>query len=385
MFNRSLNISQRSSFFLFGPRGTGKTHFLKHHLVDDSAFYVDLLTPRTFQTLSLRPEALVEQLAELPSSKKWVVIDEVQKLPVLLDLVHQQIEAGRFQFALTGSSARKLKQSGVNLLAGRAFVYHLFPLTSREIGDRFSLQSALEWGTLPRQFALEDPSDKEEYLRSYAHTYLQEEITQEQIVRRLEPFRRFLLVAAQMSGQVINFARVARDVGTSIPTVQSYFQILEDTLMGFLLEPFHESVRKRQRGNPKFYFFDTGVLRALSQTLTVSIPPSTFAYGNLFEHFVLNEIRRLQSYARKDFRFSYLRTQNDVEIDVIIERPGLPRALVEIKSTDRIQPEDVRALKQLQPDIANSEAFCLSRDPDAKRVDGIRCLPWSQGLQELGL
>ncbi len=385
MFNRSLHISQNSSFFLFGPRGTGKTHFLKHHLPEESTFYVDLLSPRTFQALSLRPETLVDQLVELPASTKWVVIDEVQKLPVLLDLVHQQIELGRFQFALTGSSARKLKQRGVNLLAGRAFVYHLFPLTSREIGAPFSLQSALEWGTLPRQFALADASDKEEYLRSYAHTYLQEEITQEQIVRRLEPFRRFLPVAAQMSGQVINFARIARDVGATIPTVQSYFQILEDTLMGVLLEPFHESIRKRQSGNPKFYFFDTGVLRALSQTLTVDLLPQTLAYGHMFEHFVLNEIRRLQSYARKDFRFSYLRTANDVEIDLIIERPGLPRALVEVKSTERIQPEDVRALKQLQPHIPNSDAFCLSRDPDAKRVDGVRCLPWSRGLTELGL
>lgn len=186
-------------------------------------------------------------------------------------MAHQQIESGRFRFALTGSSARKLKHGGANLLAGRAHVFHLYPLVARELKERFSLRDALLWGTLPRLYSLGSEEDKRDFLRSYAHTYLQEEITQEQVVRRLDPFRRFLLVAAQMSGQVINFAKVARDVGSSIPTVQSYFQILEDTLVGFFLESFHESIRKRQRGNPKFYFFDMGIQRALSDQLTVDL------------------------------------------------------------------------------------------------------------------
>ncbi len=385
MFKRSIRLPGTSSFFLFGPRGTGKTRLLKEHFSPRRTLTLDLLDPETFQTLSLRPKSLVEQLEALPKTTRWVVIDEVQKLPSLLDVVHQQIEKGRFKFALTGSSARKLKHGGANLLAGRAFVYHLFPLTARELGRAFSLSSALRWGTLPRLFSLKSDEDKRDYLRGYAHAYLQEEITQEQVVRRLDPFRRFLFIAAQMSGQIVNFAKIAREAGTTVPTVQSYFQILEDTLIGFLLDSFHESVRKRQRENPKFYFFDTGVLRALNNTLSVDLPPHTYAFGVAFEHFVINEIQRLQSYGKKDYRFSYLRTKDGVELDLIIERPGRKRALVEIKSTERLGPEDVRALKRLSPDIPNSEAFCLSRDPVVKTIDGIRCLPWPRGLEELGV
>ena len=185
------------AFFLFGPRGTGKTPSFKEPLsTGPKLLYLDLLDPETFQTLSLRPKTLVEQLEALPKTTRWVVIDEVQKLPALLDVVHQQIEKGRFKFALTGSSARKLKHGGANLLAGRAFVQHLFPLTARELGSTFSLASALRWGTLPRLFSFKRDEDKRDYLRSYAHAYLQEEITQEQVVRRLDPFRRFLFIAA---------------------------------------------------------------------------------------------------------------------------------------------------------------------------------------------
>ena len=188
-----------------------------------------------------------------------------------------------------------------------------------------------------------------------------------------------------MSGQIVNFAKIAREAGTTVPTVQSYFQILEDTLIGFLLDSFHESVRKRQRENPKFYFFDTGVLRALNNTLSVDLPSHTYAFGTAFEHFIINEIQRLESYGKKDYRFSYLRTKDGVEVDLIIERPGRKRALIEIKSTERVGPEDIRALKRLSPDIPNSEAFCLSLDPVAKTIDGVRCFPWPQGLQALGL
>lgn len=370
---------------MFGPRGSGKTHLLKSYFENTPNHYIDLLDPETFQTLSLRPKTIIEQLAALPNSTRWVVIDEVQKLPVLLDLVHQQIESSRFQFALTGSSARKLKTGGANLLAGRAIVHHLFPLTALEIGEEFSLANALHWGTLPRLFSLDEDEEKQGYLRSYAHTYLQEEITQEQVVRKLDPFRRFLFVAAQMSGQIINFAKIARETGATIPTVQSYFQILEDTLIGFLLDSFHESIRKRQRENPKFYFFDTGVLRSLGQTLTVNLVPQTYAFGVAFEHFIVNEIRRLAFYRKKDYRFSYLRTKDGVEIDLIIERPGIKRALVEIKSTERITPDDVRSLQQMAPDIPNSESFCLSLDRTAKKIGEVHCLPWFTGIKTLGL
>lgn len=385
MFNRLIHLPANSSFFLFGPRGSGKTHLLKERFRSPEVLYIDLLDPETFQDLSLRPQALLERLSALPPKAPWVVIDEIQKIPSLLDIVHQQIESRGLRFALTGSSARKLRHGGANLLAGRAFVHHLFPLTAHEIGETFSLEQALRWGTLPRLFSLKDDEDKRDFLRSYAHVYLQEEIAHEQVVRKLEPFRRFIFTAAQMSGQIVNFSKIAREAGISVPTVQSYFQILEDTLVGFLLEPFHESVRKRQRGNPKFYFFDTGIQRALSHTLNVGLAPRTYDFGVAFEHFLINEIHRLQSYGKKDYRLSYLRTKDGLEIDLIVERPGRPRALVEIKSTERVGPEEVRALKRLAPDVPNAEAFCLSLDPAPKKIDDVSCLPWQRGLAELGL
>ena len=385
MFNRLIELPKNNSFFLFGARGTGKTYLLKERFKERPALYIDLLDPDQNETFNLRPRTLAEQLAALTAGTEWVIIDEIQKAPKLLDIVHQQIESSRLKFALTGSSARKLKHGGANLLAGRAFVFRLFPLTAREIGEPFSLQTALAWGTLPRVMTLENSEDKRDFLRTYAHTYLQEEITQEQIVRRLDPFRRFLFVAAQMSGQIINFSKIAREAGASTPAVQSYFQILEDTLIALFLEPFHESVRKRQRGNPKFYFFDTGLQRALNNTLRVELAPHTYAFGVAFEHFIVNEINRLQSYAKKDYRLSYLRTKDGVEIDLIIERPGLKRALVEIKSTERATEDDVRSLERLGKDIPNSEALCFTCDPIPKKIGRVSCFHWQRGLTEIGL
>jgi predicted AAA+ superfamily ATPase len=385
MFNRLIKLPENSSFFLFGARGTGKTFLLKQRFKTSRALYIDLLAPDQNETYSLRPQTLSEQLAALGRETEWVIIDEIQKVPKLLDVVHQQIESSQFKFALSGSSARKLKRGGADLLAGRAFVNHLFPLTAREIGEEFSLEQALAWGTLPRLFALETVEDKRDFLRTYTHTYLKEEITAEPVVRRLDPFRRFLIVAAQMSGLIVNFSKIAREVGASAPTVQTYFEILEDTLVGFLLEPFDESVRKRQRDNPKFYFFDTGVQRALNRMLTVELKPQTYAFGLAFEHFVINEINRLQLCAKKEYRLSCLRTKDGVEIDLVIERPGLKRALVEIKSTERVTEDDARALQRLGKDIANSEAFCFSLDPTSKKIGEVSCLPWQRGLVEIGL
>jgi predicted AAA+ superfamily ATPase len=300
-----------------------------------------------------------------------------------LDSVHRAIESRPLCFALTGSSSRKLKRGGANLLAGRAFVYHLYSLTHLEIGDAFNLEEALHFGTLPKILGMKTHEEKSEFLRAYALTYIKEEIVAEQMVRKLQPFRDFLEIAAQCNGQIVNFSRIAEEVGADVKTIQSYFEILEDTLVGFLLAPFHESIRKRQRQNPKFYFFDTGVKRALDRTLTQSFGPGTYAYGNAFEHFIILEIHRLNSYWRKDWRFSYLRTKDDAEIDLIIDRPGLPRALIEIKSKDRITETDVTHLNRFASDMQKTEAFCLSRDAIKKRIGLTLCLPWQEGLKEL--
>jgi predicted AAA+ superfamily ATPase len=303
----------------------------------------------------------------------------------LLDVVHSLIESSNALFAMTGSSARKLKRGGVNLLAGRAFVYHLFPFTADEMGAACQLDDALMFGTLPGLLDLRTPTDRAEFLRAYALTYLKEEVWGEQLVRNLDPFRAFLEVAAQCNGESVNFSRVARDVGVDTKTAQSYFQILEDTLLIHVLEPYHTSVRKRQSHAPRFYFFDTGVCRALNRTLNVPLNPGTYAYGRAFEHFVLTEIIRRNDYLRADFRFGYLRTKDGAEVDLIVERPGMKTVLVEIKSTDRVDRADLRHLVAFARDIPNTQAVCLSQESVPRIVDGVRVLPWREGIAEIGL
>ena len=318
-----------------------------------------------------------------------VVVDEIQKAPRLLDVIHRKLEEGKrkgysLQFVITGSSARKLRRGASNLLAGRAFVYHLFPLTAKELGSAFNLQKVLEYGSLPEVWNLEDPNLKTRYLEAYSRTYLKEEVWNEQIIRKLEPFSNFLEVAAQMNGQVLNYTKIARDIGVDTKSVQSYFQILEDTLLGFTLPAYHRSVRKRQLTNPKFYFFDTGVKRALERTLTVPLLPQTYAFGDAFEHFVFLEMKRYNEYAKLDYRFSYLKTHDGAETDLLIERPGKPIALVEIKSTQRIHPSMVKHLEMFSKEFAKSTAYVLSLDPKSQRFGPVQALPWQEGLKSLG-
>ena len=390
MINRLLSPLKNNTFFLFGARGTGKSHLLQHLLPLEKTLTVNLLEPETYDQYSLSPNRLRAAIDARDKDLQWVFIDEVQKLPKLLDLVHAIIEerntlGAPLNFALTGSSARKLRRNNANMLGGRAFEFHLFPLTHLELGDKFSLESALQWGTLPKLLEFSTDEQRRFYLQSYYSTYLKEEIAEEQIVRKLEPFRRFLNVAAQSNSAILNFANIGRDVGVSTVTVQSYFHVLEDTLLGFLLEPFHESIRKRQRENPKFYFFDLGVQRALARLTSIPLAPETYAYGKAFEHFIILEIYRLQRYLNKDYSLSYLRTKDDAEIDLIIERPGMPRALVEIKSASRITQDDVRTIARFLPDFPNAEAFCLSNDQTPQKIQGVWCLPWRQGIREIGI
>jgi len=382
---RRLLTPLNHSFFLFGPRGTGKTFFLKERFAAQRTLWVDLLDPLTEDRYALRPATLRDEILAQKDHIDWVVIDEVQKLPRLLDVVHQLIESHKIRFALTGSSARKLKRGAANLLAGRAFVYHLYPVTHREWGPAFDLESALRWGGLPRLEQLATDEEKHDFLKTYALTYLKEEIWAEQVVRKLDPFRRFLEIAAQTNGEIVNYTNIARDVGADTKTVQSYFQILEDTLVGFFLEAHHRSIRKQQRQAPKFFFFDTGVKRALEGTLTQKLVPNTYGYGKSFEHFVLLEIIRLNDYLKKDYRFSYLLTKDRAEIDLVIERPGLPVALVEIKSTEHADDRDTRAIEHFLPDFKKAAGFCLSRDPIPKKIGNVSVLPWEQGMKELGL
>lgn len=378
MYQRITDPILSKSFFLFGARGTGKSTFLSL-LFTKQTLWFDLLDPEIEEELALHPNSLKEQIMAKPETE-WVVIDEIQKNPKLLDIVHHLIENTNLKFALTGSSARKLKRGSANLLAGRAFVNYLFPLISLELKKDFNLEHCLNWGSLPEIYKLPTELEKQEYLRSYALTYLKEEIWSEHLIRKINPFRKFLEIAAQSNCEIVNYSNIARDVGTDIKTVQSYYEILEDTLLGFLLPAYHLSVRKQQRQSPKFYFFDLGVKRALDKTLTRKIEPNSYSYGKAFEHFLISEIHHLNLYLRKDFKLSYLLTKDRSEIDLIIDRPNASTLLIEIKSAKSTDKRFVSTIQRFAKDIPNSEALILSQDPKEKLIDDVKALPWQKGI-----
>lgn len=384
MIQRMLKPSKTNSYFLFGPRGSGKTTWLKNLYSDPNSLYIDLLDIKTFDDLMLEPHRFEALINSPENRKKRVIVDEVQKFPRILDTVHSQIQKSKRPFVLTGSSSRRLKQKGTNLLAGRAWVYHLYPLSSFEIGPEFDLKKALEYGGLPDAYLATSSLDAREYLNAYVSTYLQKEIQQEQWVRNLEPFRRFLSVAAQMNGKVINKSKIAREVGVDDVTVANYFEILEDTLIGWILPAYHTSARKAHKLAPKFYFIDTGIKRALDRTLTVELLPQTIAWGDAFENWVLLEILKYSNYLRYDWDFSYLRTKDDVEIDLIVQRPGQKNLFIEIKSKELVTDEDASSLNTLGYDVdSRAEKWLLSRDPLEQKFGSARALHWQKAMTEL--
>jgi predicted AAA+ superfamily ATPase len=384
MYKRLPNILDSNSFFLFGARGTGKSSLLRSLFADQSTMWIDLLQPEAEANYLDRPSLLSEQLSQLNVLPDWVVIDEVQKVPKLLDVVHLEIEKRKIKFALTGSSARKLKRGGANLLAGRAFLNHLYPLTFRELGGDFNLIDTLSWGSLPKLYSLENTLEKSEFLKSYVNIYLKEEILQEQLIRNATPFRKFLPIAAQMNGRILNYNAVAKDLGVDWTTVKNYFEILEDTWLGFILPAYSRSLRKQQLKASKFYLFDIGVQRVLDRTITV--PPTTGQMiGPLFEHFIVLEMHRLNDYLRKNYQFSFIATQGGLEVDLVIERPGLSTLLIEIKASTRVRDEHLRHLQSLNADYPEFELFCICREETARKVGNISIMPWQESFKEIGL
>jgi len=390
MVYRTLNISKINSFFLFGARGTGKTHYLRKQFEGDSALNIDLLDDETLRRLSKTPSLLhSEYLAHRTTSNSpWIVIDEIQKVPDLLNVVHKMLEAktkSKPLFALTGSSSRKLKRGGANLLGGRAFVFGLFPFTHIELAETFDLMAALTYGTLPKIFDFEQNKDRVRFLRSYVSTYIKEEIIAEQLLRKIEPFRDFLEVSAQMSSKILNVAKIASDVGVDPKTVSVYFSILEETYMGFRLPAFHESIRKAQRLHPKFYWFDTGVRRTLNDTIEYPPAPGTSYFGELFEEFVMNEIYRMNSYSEKNYTMSYLATQNSkTEVDLILEKArGRVRIGVEIKSSTSIDEGEVLALSKVGQDFKATKLYYLSQCPHDAIINGVHYMDWRRGIRDI--
>ena len=337
MLQRIIKVPKSNSFFLFGARGTGKSTLLHTLFNETNSIWFDLLIPETESMLMNEPSRMREIWKK--SQAEWIVIDEVQKLPKLLDLVHSMIETEGVKFALTGSSARKLRHGQANLLAGRAFSFRLFPLCQIELIDDFDLEKALSLGTLPKVMQYSDSQDAVRFLISYCQTYLKEEIQVEQLVRNVEPFRKFLPVAAHSHGRPLNYSKIGRDAGVDSKSVERYFSILVDTLLGFFLDSYQTSVRKKQKISPKFYFFDLGIQRALGETL---------------------------------------------EIDLILEKVGRVRFLVEIKSSKSLDNESLRSLKSCHKDFPEARRILLCNEILPRITsEGIEIFPWKLAIQEL--
>ena len=382
--NRLLKLPYNYSFFLFGARGVGKSSLLETDFSSQENLNINLLDAQEEARFSQDPNALIHLVEGMPSKAKYVIIDEVQKVPKLLDIVHLLIENKKSKkiFIMTGSSARKLKASGVNLLAGRAFIFQLYPFSYIELDKLFYLDEALSWGLLPKIYTLKSKTAKRNFLQSYVQVYLKEEIWHEQLIRKLDPFRRFLEVAAQSNGKIVNYSNISRDVGADEKTVKNYFSLLEDTLLGFMLEPFQHSFRKRLKQSPKFYFIDVGIVRALARTLTLPPLKSTSYYVELFEQFIIVECIKLASYYQSEYRFSYLMTEAGMEVDLLVERPGKKILFIEIKSSSSVRTEDVSSLSKIANDFGECEAICFSCDSRKKKIGNVMVYPWEMGIKK---
>jgi predicted AAA+ superfamily ATPase len=385
MLTRLLKLPRSQSCFLFGPRQVGKTTLVEATLPARATRTYDLLRTDEYMRLASRPSLLREEILHRPSAVKHVFIDEIQRIPDLLNEVQVVMEADRPpHFVLSGSSARKLKRAQANLLGGRAWTLRLYPLTHVELGAEFDLAKALEVGTLPKVYLEGSRESANQLLRSYVETYLKEEVEAEALVRSSGPFLRFLFHAGHESGRLINYSAIARDTGTSHATVKEYFKILEDTLVGTFLFPFHKSQRKRLAQHPKFYIFDTGVERALTRKLSLRLEEGTRDYGEAFEHWVINETIRLGAYGNKDFELSHFRTERGAEVDLVIEPPRGGVIAVEVKSgRDPRSAEFQPGFEALAEITKPRRTICVSRAPHPRKVGSTDVLPWREYFELL--
>ncbi|MBL7668893.1 MAG: ATP-binding protein [Bdellovibrionaceae bacterium] len=372
-FKRTLRIDIRESrsAILYGPRKVGKTTFLRINF--SKSILIDLLKSDLRASFQINPSRLREMVLEQPSA--LYILDEIQKVPTLLEEVHWCLENTTARFILCGSSARKLKRGSANLLGGRAFKYELFPLTSEEVPD-FDLVKAINHGCIPQHYTSKNP---QKFLKSYVEQYIQEEIIEESQIRKLASFQRFLQVAAQMNGELLNFANVGADCGVSGKTVREYYQILEDTLLGFTLSAWVKVKTRKLIETSKFYLFDTGVIRYLKELDFISV--KTVEFGNSFETLLINEVRAYLSYRQSSLSMSYWRTTSGLEVDLIV---GQMKVACEFKSTDKVRRDHLRGLKAILEEHNPDQLFLVSLDPVSRKLEnGIRHLHYKKFLSEL--
>ncbi|MBI5364914.1 MAG: ATP-binding protein [Planctomycetes bacterium] len=373
MYARLLQPPERS-FFLFGPRGTGKTAWLKTRL-GGGALVFDLLKSGTYQRLSASPERIGDLVPE--DHDDWVVVDEVQRVPELLNEVHRLIESRKLRFALTGSSARKLRRGGTNLLGGRARTLRMHPLTALELGDDFDLARALRFGTLPFACTTKDP---ESYLRDYVDTYLREEVQQEGFVRAIGPFSRFLEAASFSQGSVLNMASVARDAGVQAKVVEGHFKLLEGLLLAVRLPVFTRRAKRRMVAHPKFYYFDAGVYRTLRPR--GPLDSAEEIDGPALETLMLSNLRAVNDAFALGYELSYWRTHDGREVDFVLygER-GL--IAIETKRTHRVRDEDLAPLLTFREEFPMAKAYFVHLGKERGHDRGIDILPAGAALAEL--
>lgn len=368
MYTRCATVPGRS-FFFFGPRATGKMTWLRQHFGE--ALWFDLLLEDDYLPLLASSRSFRERV-EARAAGSWIVVNEVQRLPGLLDEVHDLISrrGDDYKFALSGSSARKLRRLDVNLLAGRVIERALFPLVARELGSDFDLDAVLRFGSLPGIYS--DAEYRVEKLRAYVHTYLRQEIQQEALVRDLGTFHRFLRIAALMHGQVVNQAGIARDAAVARTTVQRFFDTLVDTLVGHLVPAWQAKAKVREHGKPKFYFFDPGVVRAIRDV--VDEPLTESESGALLEGYILHELRAAIAYQGLGGEISYWSTPGSKEIDFIWIK-GTRRIGVEVKSSRTWRAEYAKTLNEFLDEGRLTRGFVVYRGRERYRSGGVDGLP----------
>ena len=359
------------SVFLFGARQTGKSTFLEQRF--PNAVYIDLLDSKLKRRFQMQPELLYEMLQNHPP-KTVVVIDEIPEVPDLLNEVHRLIQKKELCFVLCGSSARKLKRKGTNTLGGRARPFYFFPFVSAELHD-LDLNKALLYGLLPPHYLSEHP---EELLPAYIDVYLKEEIKEEAVVRRLDGFQRFLEVAAWTSGEIVNYSNIAADCGVKSNTVKGYFNILEDTLVGYMVPAYTKVLKRRVVQAPKFYYFDIGVYNYLLHRTALS--PDTPEFGHCFEHFIMQEVRAYLGYHHSEKQMSYWRTYDGKEIDLIL---GEAEVGIEIKSATEIKPRHTAGFKVFREEYPQCRCLMVSRDAISRQSGDIELLYYKDFLTAL--
>ena len=375
MYKREFELpgDLEQSLFLFGPRGTGKTSWVKKAF--PNALYIDLLDTKQYTELLNHPWHLEKLVDAYPDA--CIVIDEVQKIPELLNEAHRLIESKNRRFVLTGSSARSLRKKGVNLLAGRALTYHMHPLTARELGSDYHLEHSLIYGQLPSVYTKPQP---QAYLRTYIDTYIRQEVMQEGLTRRLDAFSRMLEVASFSQGQVLNYSNIAQECSVSRKLIESYFQIIEDLLLGFRLPVFNRRAKRRMLAHPKFYFVDTGIFRAIR-------PKGILDYasdidGPALETLFLQELRALNDYHALNYSIYYWRTATKQEVDFVIYGDRGFHAF-EIKRSNNISPKDLKSLKLFGEDYPEAKLYLIHNGKFREKHGNITIIPFKEAVMFL--